>query len=158
MKLLLALDDSTCSEAAIADVIEHFRPDRTEVRVVNVVEWPRDLPSSLAFAEGPSAAASVLRAKAGRARDGRALLESAVERLRRAHFEASAQLVEGDPQRAIVAMTAAWEADAIVIGSHGRHGLDRLLLGSVSDGVVRHAPCSVYVVRARPTAGVRASP
>ena len=90
----------------------------------------------------------MLRAKAARRRDGHTLLAVAVERLQRAHFNAAAQLVEGGPRQAIVAMAATWPADAIVIGSHGRHGLDRLLLGSVSGGVVRHAPCSVHVIRA----------
>jgi nucleotide-binding universal stress UspA family protein len=40
--------------------------------------------------------------------------------------------------------------DVIVVGSHGRGALERLLLGSVSDQVVRHAPCPVLVIRPRP--------
>jgi nucleotide-binding universal stress UspA family protein len=47
-------------------------------------------------------------------------------------------------------MAAEWPADTIVLGSHGRKGLERLLLGSVSYNLVRHAPCSVEVVRERP--------
>ena len=46
-------------------------------------------------------------------------------------------------------MAAAWPADDIVMGSHGRRGMNRLLLGSVSEGVVRHATCSVQVVPKR---------
>jgi nucleotide-binding universal stress UspA family protein len=42
-----------------------------------------------------------------------------------------------------------WPADLIVIGSHGRGGLTRALLGSVAEGVMRHAPCPVLVVRAK---------
>jgi nucleotide-binding universal stress UspA family protein len=42
---------------------------------------------------------------------------------------------------------AAWRADLIVVGSHGKTGLDRLLLGSVSEHIARHAPCSVEMVR-----------
>jgi nucleotide-binding universal stress UspA family protein len=56
-------------------------------------------------------------------------------------------VIEGEPREEILAMAEAWPADAIVVGSHGRKGLDRVLLGSVSDGVVRHAACSVMVVR-----------
>lgn len=40
-----------------------------------------------------------------------------------------------------------WNADLIMLGSHGKRGLDRFLLGSVSEAVSRHAPCSVEIVR-----------
>jgi nucleotide-binding universal stress UspA family protein len=53
----------------------------------------------------------------------------------------------GKPAAEIVRTAKEWPADVIVIGSHGRHGLERALLGSVAEGVMRHAPCSVLVVR-----------
>jgi len=53
----------------------------------------------------------------------------------------------GKPASEIVKTATEWPADVIVIGSHGRHGLERALLGSVAEGVMRHAPCSVLVVR-----------
>ena len=54
---------------------------------MHVIEWPRDLPTSLAFAEGPSAAAHPCCARRPRdVQDGRALLDAAVERLQRAHL------------------------------------------------------------------------
>jgi nucleotide-binding universal stress UspA family protein len=40
-----------------------------------------------------------------------------------------------------------WDADLIMLGSHGRHGIERLLIGSVSEAVALHAECSVEVVR-----------
>ncbi|MEO5884830.1 MAG: universal stress protein [Candidatus Limnocylindrales bacterium] len=54
---------------------------------------------------------------------------------------------EGDPGEAIVDAAEAEQADLIVLGTHGRRGLDRSIFGSVSDHVVRHAPCPVVVVR-----------
>lgn len=54
---------------------------------------------------------------------------------------------EGDPGEAIVEAAAAEHADLIVLGTHGRRGIDRSLFGSVSDHVVRNAPCPVVVVR-----------
>lgn len=149
MNLLVAIDESRCSASAIAALIEQYRPSGAEVRVVHVFDWTHDLPTSLAFAEGPSAAAAMLRAKDDRWRHGHELLAAAVQRLRHARFSATAQSVEGVPWQVIVAMAADWPADTIVIGSHGRRGLPRLVLGSVSDAVVRHAPCSVHVVRER---------
>ena len=57
------------------------------------------------------------------------------------------ELVEGAPADAIVARAHACDADLVAVGSHGRRGLRRLVLGSVAEAVVRHAPCSVLVAR-----------
>ena len=54
---------------------------------------------------------------------------------------------EGDPGEAIVEAATAEHADLIVLGTHGRTGVNRSLFGSVSDHVVRNAPCPVVVVR-----------
>lgn len=55
----------------------------------------------------------------------------------------------GKPASEIVRTAKEWPADIIVIGSHGRHGIQRALLGSVAEAVMRHAPCPVLVIRAR---------
>jgi nucleotide-binding universal stress UspA family protein len=57
---------------------------------------------------------------------------------------------EGVPGDEILKAARAWPADIVVIGSHGRSGVGRLLLGSVAEGVVRHSPCPVLVVRSQP--------
>ena len=53
------------------------------------------------------------------------------------------------PAETIIAHALAVHADAIVVGSHGRRGLDRLLLGSVAEAIVRRSPCSVLTVKQR---------
>ena len=53
----------------------------------------------------------------------------------------------GDPGSSISAAAEAEEADLVVVGTRGRSGAERMLLGSVSDHVVRNAPCPVLVVR-----------
>ncbi len=58
------------------------------------------------------------------------------------------QIQEGDITDTILALARAREADLIVMGTHGRHGLDHLLLGSVTEKVLRKARCPVLVVRA----------
>ena len=55
----------------------------------------------------------------------------------------------GIPSERIVALAAAVDADLIVLGTHGRHGIGRLLLGSVAEAVVRRASCGVFVIRPR---------
>lgn len=60
----------------------------------------------------------------------------------------------GSGYAGIVRRAEAWAADVVVVGSHGRTGLPRLLLGSVAEQVVRHAHCPVLVARATTTRGV----
>lgn len=55
----------------------------------------------------------------------------------------------GNPSDCIVSLASAVDADLIVLGTHGRHGLERILLGSVAEEVVRRAPCGVFVIRPR---------
>jgi len=53
----------------------------------------------------------------------------------------------GDPAASIADTARDWSADLVVIGSHGRGGLDRVVLGSVAESLARHAPCPVLIVR-----------
>lgn len=53
----------------------------------------------------------------------------------------------GDPGQKICALAKEWEADLIVVGRRGRSGLSELFLGSVSNYVIHHAPCSVLVIQ-----------
>jgi nucleotide-binding universal stress UspA family protein len=70
-----------------------------------------------------------------------------VRRGRRDQVATSFLIWEGDPADSIVEAATSEGADIIVVGSHGRAALGRALIGSVSDQVVRHAPCPVMVVR-----------
>ena len=59
-------------------------------------------------------------------------------------------VAEGEPAREILRAAEDWHADLIVLGTHGRGTLGRLLLGSTADTVFRHAPCPVLIVRQPP--------
>ena len=52
----------------------------------------------------------------------------------------------GRPSERIVELAKRWPADLIVMGSHARRGVERVLLGSVAEEVMRHAPCPVLIV------------
>lgn len=62
---------------------------------------------------------------------------------------ADVAVIEGEPAETIVDDAARWGADLIVMSTHGRSGVTRLLLGSVADDVARHAACPVLLVPAR---------
>ena len=149
MKILLAVDGSDYSQAATRAVIAQFPRERTEVRVVHADDWPNRLPTSLAFAEGPAAASDVLELRDERRRQGEEVVSRAAQQLQAAGFQTSTEVRDGDARHAILDVAAEWGSDVIVLGSHGRRGMDRFLLGSVSESVVRHAPCSVEIVRAK---------
>jgi nucleotide-binding universal stress UspA family protein len=147
VKILLAIDDSPCARAAIDSVIADFRAERSEVKVLHVDEWPKDLPTALAFAQGPDGAHAVLAAHDERRQRADELVCDTKRRLEAAQFTVTTEIRTGDARGGILQSAAEWHPDLIVLGSHGRRGLDRLLLGSVSESVVRHAACSVDVVR-----------
>jgi nucleotide-binding universal stress UspA family protein len=85
-------------------------------------------------------------------KDAQQIADTAAERLRPSGLSVDKAVRQGDPRTVIVDEAAEWGADLIVVGSHGHTGLTRLLLGSVAQSVVAHAPCSVEVVRRRRTA------
>ena len=147
MRILLAIDDSECSAAATKAVIAQFTPHHTQVHVLHADEWPKGLPPSMAFAEGSAAAKSVLRLHESRRHGAASLVASTAEQLRAAGFSTTMSVREGDARQAILDCASEWRADLVVLGSHGRKGFDRLMLGSVSDSIARQAPCSVEVVR-----------
>ena len=76
-------------------------------------------------------------------------MQPVVERGNGAGILVSFLIWEGVPGEAIVEAAASEDVDMIVIGSHGRGGVGRAVIGSVSDHVVRNAGCPVLVVRAR---------
>jgi nucleotide-binding universal stress UspA family protein len=66
--------------------------------------------------------------------------------------------VDGDPAREILRTAEANDCDLIVMGTHGRTGLDRLLMGSVAEKVSREAPCPVLTAKAPPVKAEPESP
>jgi nucleotide-binding universal stress UspA family protein len=161
MKLLLATDDSQFSEAALQTLISQNRPQQTQVRVLHVMEPIGIVLSELASEPPPGLYPAepfeLERLRKEQKKRASKLVESRAEELKDAGFQVETAIGEGDPRVEIIDMVSEWGADLIVMGSHGRKGLDRFLLGSVSEYVARHAPCSVEIVRL-PAGARRASP
>jgi nucleotide-binding universal stress UspA family protein len=61
------------------------------------------------------------------------------------------KLLEGFPRSTLIDAIEQSRADLVVVGSHGRNALQRILIGSTSEHLVRHAPCPVLVVRLTPS-------
>ncbi|HKP64821.1 MAG TPA: universal stress protein [Polyangiales bacterium] len=153
MNLLLAVDDSHYSDLAASEVAARPWPRGTVLRVLSVA--PTLLGASVPGV--PLAGAlGVGMPYSGEFEARKELLEGAnrlvlrvAERFDREMLRIETVVREGDAGSEIIAEAETWPADLIVVGSHGRTGLKRLILGSVAHYVTNHSPCSVEIIRAR---------
>jgi nucleotide-binding universal stress UspA family protein len=151
-KILLATDGSSEAELATQTAVDLARMSDSELHVVYVEDY-----SSIALLypeatdpEGVEMADPILEEdlERGSEQRSRELLDAEVERVRSAGGTvAEAHLIMGEVAREIVHLAEDLRAGLIVMGSRGRGGIRRALMGSVSDSVVRHAHCPVMVVR-----------
>jgi nucleotide-binding universal stress UspA family protein len=138
MKILIALDSSASSKAVVSEIAGRQWPEGTMVRVLNVV-------GSVAAFSGVPDIEPLVNAETEAAK---ALVETAVNQLASRRIEAYWAVIAGNPRAAIVDYARAWGPDFIFIGSHGHNGISRFFLGSIAKTVLRHAPCSVGILRA----------
>lgn len=142
MKILIALDASAHSDRALDFVTRMRWPAGSRVIVLSVLQ---PVTSALTVPHEPAAIPAELL------EEQRRQLEELVARaegtLRDAGFSSEGRVLAGDPREALVQVALEERADLIVVGSHGRTGFAKLILGSVSSHVVTHAPCSVLVVK-----------
>ena len=142
--VIAASDLSDASESALRLGAEEARRRGAKLHAVHVTVGPALVASELApLVPEAGAAVSVERVRAESVA-ARAALEATVARL---GIAAEVDVVQGRPVRELPALASALGASLVVVGTHGRTGLGRVLLGSVAEAVVRHAPCSVLVAR-----------
>jgi nucleotide-binding universal stress UspA family protein len=125
--------------------VDGSRPSRNAIR--HAVRLALATGARLIFCHGvdTSDLASARALEAAR-RDGHDLMDAACDEARAAGLEADIDLIEGNPVDAVLGAAAARLAQLIVMGTHGRTGTERWVLGSVAERVVRYAPCPVLTV------------
>lgn len=152
MKILLAVDGSAPSDAAVEAVSERLWGADSVIRILSAVQtvippatnlWLDAGGSIERFQTDLTAYAADITARAARLLQAKGLATETAVR-------------HGDPRDVIIEEAKEWDADLIVVGSHGYTGLQRLFLGSVAQSVVSHAPCSVEVVRVKESRKLRA--
>jgi len=147
MKVLLGIDDSPFSEAAVDHVKGSAWPKGTKFVVLSAS-------APIFFGPGESVSGDAIdRLMAEQEEYHKEIAERAASRLREAGLTAEARMVVGDPRAALQDTARSENSDLVIVGSHGRTGIKKLLLGSVASHIVTHAPCSVLVVRKRATHG-----
>lgn len=144
MKTLLAVDGSSFSRKACDLVASQMLPQGAEVLVLQVVEpFFYSTPPQMAPGYAPEIAERLKDAL----KQAEGSVAQAAQTLRAVGFNVKTRVVEAEVRTGILDVAAEWRADLIVLGSHGRRGLERFMLGSVAESVARHARCSVLIVR-----------
>jgi nucleotide-binding universal stress UspA family protein len=142
MKIICATDFSEPGQAAETKALELAGALRAELVYVHVASQP------MLYSESVFAMEEAKRVYEAQARWAEETLQTRVSAAQAAGVTARRVLREGAAYEQIVGAARDEKADMIVIGTHGRSGVNRLLLGSVAERVVRLAPCPVLTVRA----------
>ena len=149
MRILLAVDGSEFSDAAVEEVAGRPWPPHSEVHVISVIHLPFT-PTPETWALPDSYYSQLEETERERAASA---IDRAVARLRESDawretpLTLTSEAVVGGPAETIIETAKNRGADLITLGSHGYRGFKRFLLGSVSYAVASHAPCSVEIVR-----------
>jgi nucleotide-binding universal stress UspA family protein len=146
MRILITTDGSDFSRAAIEKCCQMVvKPEETAIKIVSVYEvtLPLDVfPSPTEFSE---------RLENSARQQAESFAEQAAARIREffpdSNIDLTTQISIGAPEQVLIETAKEWNADLVVVGSHGRGFWGRMLLGSTTDALVHHAPCSVLVVR-----------
>lgn len=144
MRVMVPTDGSEHAEAALRAVAQRPWPKNSVFKVLASPEYP------VLVGEYPYfATEQVTDLTKQTLEHASSAVETGAALLAKAGLNVSSEVMEPEdtPAQSILSAAEAWNADLIVLGSHGRRGFDRLILGSVSETVALHAKCSVEVIR-----------
>jgi nucleotide-binding universal stress UspA family protein len=137
--ILVPVDGSDCSMRALDFAVELASAVAADIVVCHVLDLARAAAMSAGAAQLVEESMELLRT------EGREIVERSAERAR-SKVHVTIRMPEGAPVDQIERLGVELPAYVIVLGSHGRSGFERLLMGSVAEGVVRAAPVPVMVV------------
>jgi len=149
MKFLVAIDGSQASYKALKTAIDLAKPTQAIVKAVTIIEPLRDYYPELIMPTGDWVSWQVHpnpELEKALVEKGRSLLQAAEKSCKDANVTYETSIEFGTPRDRICKL-AGEGIDILVIGSRGLGSMERLMLGSVSDYIVHHAPCPVLVVR-----------
>ena len=144
-RIMVPVDGSRTSDLGLAAAIRMARNQKAALCVLHVVD------EQVVTQNIDVGAAEVERLLESLRDSGRRIIERAQARIRGQRVKSKGVLVENmlrSVADVIVEQARKWRADLIVMGTHGRRGITRVVLGSAAEGVVRSAPVPVLLVRA----------
>jgi nucleotide-binding universal stress UspA family protein len=140
MKILVGIDDSKFSTNLVRALVTQFRTENAEILALHVLEPVEPVaPPEMSPGYAPELE--------DQKKPAFILLQRIADELRRAGFRVETAVEMGDARETIIEKAITWNAELILVGSHGQRGIQSFLLGSVSESVARHAKCSVEIVR-----------
>ena len=143
-KILVPVDGSPTSNAGLREAIDIAKGQRASVQLVHVVDY------HYLVMTGLEAGAYIDDLMASLTQSGRRILKRAEALVRKGGLPVTTVLLEspvGPAADSIVRQAKKWKADLIVIGTHGRRGVRRILMGSDAEQIVRNSPVPVMLVR-----------
>ena len=144
-RVIFTTDGSKFAEESLPYAVDLAKQCGAELEILSIIENPvfYGTPEATALYD-----AEFYRSLAAELEK---LAQGAVDRARKQAAEAgvmaSAKIRRGSPADEVVGEAKDWQADAIVLSTHGRTGLGRIFLGSVANAIVHHAPCPVLLHR-----------
>jgi nucleotide-binding universal stress UspA family protein len=145
-RIFVAIDGSSTAQAALVEAIQFSRLPGMSLCIGTVLDAGLLSQNNM----GMGALIDVDQVKAGMRQAAEKLLDDAVAKAKEAGLDPYRILVESDNKRVaemIVDAAKQWDADLIVIGTHGRRGFERMVMGSVAENLVRIATTSLFLVR-----------
>jgi nucleotide-binding universal stress UspA family protein len=142
-RILLGVDGSGDSTAAVEVVRRWPILHGAQVQVLSVADAD---PQWNPWLQGSALREAHLAGKTNLHERHEVLARETAATLREAGIRTEDTVADGNPAHRIVEAAVNWDADLIVVGHHGRSGLEQLVVGSVARSVLYHAPCSVLVV------------
>lgn len=145
MKVLIALQNESFENQLLSFVTSHSWNDNAEFLLLHAVE-PSDVLDAIASLYGQNEQKEVMEYRVKSAQEVLSKCQSRLQNKMRDTQTVQTKVLIADPKRAIVSAATDWNADVIIIGSHGRSGLEKMILGSVSLSVLQNSPCDVVLV------------
>ena len=149
--VLMATDGSDGANEAIRFVLSLPLAKNVRVRLLSVVE-PVPYPASAPGMIRAQLRTMIRQLERERRANVEKVLDRAAQQLKTKLTRVTRSMPTGHPARELVAAAASFDADLVVVGARGLGGIKRLLLGSVSERVLREARCSVLIVKGTPRA------
>ena len=145
-RIFVAIDGSSTAQAALVEAIQFARLPGMSLCIGTVLDTGLMSKNSM----GMGALIDVDQVRAEMRQAAETLLDDAMARAKEAGLDPYRILIESDNKRVaemIVGAAQQWDADLIVIGTHGRRGFERMVMGSVAENLVRIATTSLFLVR-----------